>query len=223
MAVAINGSYYNGWTGELIQGMVHSGWYAARYWDGENNSGFAWKFDRSAFIGGCTYHPEDKQLVVFQNGNSMQIDNLNVPRENDQLILYTPQYDSNTNTPTDMFDVEVVVEMDRPTMLLTPDNLASGTVREIRKSLGSTYIQFDQVVLSAQGDARKKLLDNVEIGDRIEIYQKIRNCDYEPVKPDWTKTFASVGMGFHFLRQGVIYSYSDNAGATERHPRTAIA
>ena len=223
VAVAINGSYYNGLTGELIQGMVHSGWYAARYWNGENNSGFAYKFDRSVFIGGCVYHPEDKQLVVFQNGNSMQIDDLNVPRENDQLVLYTPQYNHHTNTPEDMFDVEVVVEMSRPTMLLPSQDTVRGTVKEIRKSQGSTYIQFDQVVLSAQGDARKTLLDNVEIGDQIEIYQKIRNCDYEPVQPDWTRTFASVGMGFHFLRGGVIYPYFDNAGATERHPRTAIA
>ena len=222
VAVAINGSYYNGLTGDIIQGMVHSGWYATRYWNGEDNSGFAWKFDRSAFIGGCVYHPEDKQLVVFQNGNTMQINDFNVPRGDDELILYTPQYDSNTNTPEGKFDVEVVVDMTRPNMLLQPDDLARGTVREIRKNQGSTYIQFDQVVLSAQGDARAKMLDNVEIGEEIEIYQKIRNCDYEQIKPDWTKTFASVGMGFHFIKQGVIQSFPDNGGALERHPRTAI-
>ena len=223
VAVAINGSYYNGLTGKITQGMVHSGWYAKRYWNGESNSGFAWKFDRSAFIGGCVYHPEDKQLVVFQDGSTMEIDEFNAPRGDDELILYTPQYDSNTNTPPDMFDVEVVVEMTRPNMLLPFQDLARGTVREIRKSLGSTYIQFDHVVLSAQGDARRKLLDSVEIGDEIEIYQKIRNCDYEEVKPDWTKTFASVGMGFHFLKQGVKQYFPYNDGALQRHPRTAIA
>lgn len=223
VAVAINGSYYNGLTGQITQGMIHSGWYAKRYWNGESNSGFAWKFDRSAFIGGCVYHPDDKRLVVFQDGSTMDIDEFNAPRGDDELILYTPQYDSNTNTPPDMFDVEVVVEMARPTILLPFQDLSSGIVREIRKSLGSTYIQFDHVVLSAQGDARKKLLDNVEIGDEIEIYQKIRNCDYEVVKPDWTKTFASVGMGFHFIKQGVKQSFPDNDGALQRHPRTAIA
>ena len=125
VAVAINGSYYNGLTGQITQGMIHSGWYAKRYWNGESNSGFAWKFDRSAFIGGCVYHPDDKQLVVFQDGSTMDIDEFNAPRGDDELILYTPQYDSNTNTPPDMFDVEVVVEMARPTILLPFQDLSS--------------------------------------------------------------------------------------------------
>ena len=36
--------------------MVQSGWYAKRFDDLGGGSGFAWKLDRSAFIGECVDH-----------------------------------------------------------------------------------------------------------------------------------------------------------------------
>ena len=60
VVVAVNGSYFEPYTGIPFQGQVHSGWYAKRFDDcqtGSGGSGFSWKLDRSAFIGATISHP----------------------------------------------------------------------------------------------------------------------------------------------------------------------
>jgi hypothetical protein len=100
--------------------------------------------------------------------------------------------------------------------------MVTGVVREIRKNQGSSLIPYDYVVLSAHGTAKTRLLSNVEVGDEIGITQSIQNCDTS-LDFDWADTYASIGGSFYFLKDGVIQHFPDNAGATYRHPRTAIA
>jgi len=224
VVVAINGSFEEPGADIPASGQIHSGWYAKRFDDLGGGSGFFWKLDRSAFIGQCVYHRPEKQLITFtKSGNKMEFGGINFARGADELIVYTPQYDSDTNT--DNLGVEVLVEMTRPSLILPEPAIAKGYVREIRNGQGSTKIPFDHVVLSATGIARTTLLNNISVGDEIGISQEItqfaEGCGGS-LSGDWTKTYASISGSYEFLENGVINSFGD-PGATERHPRTAIA
>jgi hypothetical protein len=224
VVVAINGFFYNTSTGVPRSGQIQSGWYAKRFDDYAGESGFAWRLDRTPFIGGCVVHPENKQTVSIPAiGKTLWIDGTNVARGTNELILYTPQFD--TNTQTDDSGTEILVELTRPSLIIPgPNYYVRGYVRGISKNLGATFIPFDHVVLSAHGTKAEKL-SNVNIGDEIRIAQEIthykQNCS-TPNSLDWTKTYASIGGSFVFLKDSQIIHYND-PGALERHPRTAIA
>lgn len=235
VVAAINGSYEDPQTIFPDRGVVQSGWYAKRFTDNVN-SGFGLKLDGTPFIGGCVSHPFEKQRVSFSNGEYQVITDINAPRGDNQLILYTPQY--NSNTLTSDAGVEVIVQMDNPTLIRSTPANASGHVVEIRTNQGSTPIPFDAVVLSASHrppppdpdlrDEANFLINHVQVGDVIGISHTIRNkeeskCSIEAPEVDWTETYTSLGGDFHFLNKGTIQPYSTNAGATARAPRTAIA
>ena len=134
-------------------------------------------------------------------------------------MIYTPQYDFNTRTGND--GVEVLVEMLQPAGI---GSRAKGYIRSIR-DVGSTRIPFDHLVISARGLAGKRLAEHARIGERVGILSSIdfssRDCR-DAFPTTWDSAFASIGGSFNFLRYGNIVSYSDNAGATSRHPRTAV-
>ncbi|MCL4560314.1 MAG: phosphodiester glycosidase family protein [Chloroflexi bacterium] len=224
VVVAINGSYLETATGLPQNGMVQSGWYVKRFDNLEGWSGFGWTTDRTAFIGQCVATPSDGQVISYPaTGNTQKISGVNVPRGNNQLILYTPQY--NGQTRTDNSGVEVVVEMTRPTSPLALPDGAVGYVREIYDGRGSTPIPFDSIVLSASGSARTELLANILVGDVIGISQQIKSFDTDcksSLPVDWGNTYASIGGAFTFLRDGEI-KHMNETGAIVRHPRTAIA
>lgn len=225
VVVAINGYYFDPATGVPHRGQINSSWYAKRFDELQNGSGLAWKTDRSVFIGECIKNPADKQVVTFlKTGTTQQINGINQPREADELILYTPQYDADTNTGDDNKSTEAIVELTKPVSAVNAVDMITGTVKSIRNNVGSAPIPFDHVVLSAVGSARDLLLSTNDLneGDIIGITQRIVNCNTS-LPFEWKGTYASIGGHFHFLKNGSIQSYPDNQGAITRHPRTAIA
>jgi len=225
VVVAINGSGYTA-NAEPKSGMIVSGFYAKRFDDLGGGSGFGWRLDRSAFIGKCVSHEPDQQFVSFPDsstGETLKIDGVNVGRGPNQLIIYTPQYGENTRTSTG--ELEVVIELGQP--LLPQSNPGVlGNVREIRDGAGSTPIPFDTVVLSASGSARQILLNNLAINARVEINQRIQHSDWDCNGENtfsWAGTYASMHGDYAVLREGEVYPKSEDAGATNRQPRTAIA
>jgi hypothetical protein len=223
VAVAINGSYFDLNTGIPWSGQVQSGWYAKRFDDLGGGSGFAWMLDRSAIIGDCIFHRPEKQLITYPiTHNTQQIAHVNTPRDADELVVYTPQY--NSYTRTDNSGVEVVVEMMRPTMILPEPAYASGIVRQVRIGEGNSLIPFNSIVLSASGTASYILEESAHVGDEIRISQEITSYEGDCATPfslNWTKTYASIAGAYFFLKNGQILDY-DDPGATARHPRTAI-
>lgn len=223
VVVAINGNYYDIKTGIPENGQIHSGWYAKRFDDLGGGSGFAWTLNRTPFIGRCVTHPHLKQLIQkISTQETIEFSGINEARDGDELIIYTPQYDSNTRTND--AGLEILVEMTRPTLILPTPYFARGYVREIRNSAGSTHIPFDHIVLSASGLAMTDL-SIFELGDEVGVSQEITDfqfgCD-PPTWIDWSKTYASIGGSFRFLQDNAIVDFTD-LGALERHPRTAIA
>ena len=242
VVVAINGDYtFKDQDGNVIpgvpeRGQVNSSWYAKRFSDLHSGSGFVWKLDRSAFIGECIVHPyppkdnpyiNRKQIVTFlKTGVNQLFHGINIPRGDDDLIIYTPQYDK--TTLTDGTGIEVLVELSESFLIRPEPLMITGVIRGIYDGDGSTSIPFDHVVLSASGAARDELLDNqIMVGDEIGISQEIRHYeeDCETLLPDydWSHTYASVGGSFYFLRDDHIRGFFDKPGATARHPRTAVA
>jgi len=224
VVVAINGSYFDLGNGVPQGGQMQSGWYAKRFDNLGGWSGFAWKLDRSAFIGECVYHRPEKQFILFPaTGNTQLINDVNDPRGKDELVLFTPQFNSRTGTINE--GVEVLVEMARPTMILPTPAYASGTVRQIYIDKGNNLLPFNYVALAASGTAAQTLLENVQVGSEIRISQEITSYESDcatPISLSWTKTFASIQGAFFFLNNGQIREFTD-PGATTHHPRTAIA
>ena len=229
VVVAVNGSYFDWNTGKIFGGQIHSGWYAKRFRDcetGSGGSGFAFKLDGSVFMGGTVSHPASKQTATFlsDGGEYQEFQGINVSRDNDELILYTPQYGSSTGT--DSSGSEVLVELQQPSLVTT--DMVVGKVVDVRKDAGSTPIPFDHVVLSAKGSAENRLLNYADEGDEIGISHKIKSyvsgCGSSQADEiDWENTYASVDGAFYFLKAGQIRDFLDDGGATARNPRTAVA
>jgi hypothetical protein len=223
VVIAVNGSYYDVPTGKPWGGMVQSGWYAKRFDDLGGSSGFGWKLSRTPFIGECIDHPDAKQLITYSDTFSQTFQGINITRTANSLMLFTPQY--NVNTGTGNGGSEVVVQLSRPLLIIPTPRAVTGTITAIYTHTGSTPIPFDSVVLSAKGTAETTMLPHVQVGDVISISQEIKsyrfNCS-SPLALDWSKTYASLGGAFYFLRKGVIRPYSDDSGAIIRAPRTAI-
>jgi hypothetical protein len=233
VAVAINGFYFGNPTepvGVPWSGQIHSGWYAKRFWNLESGSGFAWNLDRSAFIGECISHPADKQQVTyFRDGlviGNQFFDGINMAREDDQFILYTPQFDGATTTPNSLESIEILVQLTNPALIIPYGDMAvaeKGTIVDIRNNKGGTLIPFDHVVLSMHGVKKDDFQAlGIREGDQVGISQKIKNCASAP-DVAWDETYASIGGAFYFLKAGVIPDFSDDDQANVRDPRTAIA
>ena len=222
--VAINGYFFDTETGVPWRGQVQSGWYAKRFDDRQSGSGFAWKADRSAFVGACVIHRPDKQLITFlPGGQVLSFDGINLPRGQDQLILYTPHYDASTLTGPDGLEVEV--ELSRPALLLSLPEMVTGTIQAVHDGAGSTPLPFDHIVLSASGAAAAALRPLAVVGAQVGLSQEIRSYAEDcrtPLPLDWTRTYAGIGASFYFLKDGQVQP-SNDLGAILRHPRTAIA
>ncbi len=166
VVAVINGSFHNEETGSPLSGMVQSGWYLKRFDDLGGGSGFAWKLDRGAFIGGCVRHPPEGQLVTYlESGDQQIIDGIDDRRQGDELVVYTPAFDFRTHTSD--LGIEVVVELDQPFTILPYPQMVHGVVRAIHVDQGNSPIPFDSVVLSASGDAAKTLRAHAQVGARV--------------------------------------------------------
>ncbi len=235
VVVAINGYFFNNQTyqgpiGVPWSGQIHSGWYAKRFDDYNGDAGFIWRFNRSAFIGDCVYHTSNKQKISFENTSYQpNLHAINVLRDDESLILYTPQYDSNTGTSSTAGQpiLEILIEMTRPTSILPMPAKALGYIREIRDQQGSTQLPFDHIVLTAWGSVRDTLLNRINngliaIGDSVGISQEVSICPDSPFD-DWTNTYAGLGGDYHFLNDGVIRTDFSNPDAWVPNSRTAVA
>jgi hypothetical protein len=222
VVAAINGSYVDGDTGQALSGQVISGWYAKRYDSLGGGSGFAWTRDRVPFVGKCVNTEPDKQIITFAGGATQRIDGVNVPREEGELVLYTPQF--GTSTQTVPGGVEVLVRMGSPAGIKPSPSGAPGTIDAVLSGSGSSLISYDHVVLSASGAAADTLINNANVGDPILISQELRHYEtdcFTQNPQSWRNTYAAVSGAYEFLQAGEIIMFGDS-GAINLHPRTAI-
>ncbi len=224
---AINGYYFDLESGTPWRGVVQSGWYAQRFDEVESGSGFVWTRDGRAFVGGCLYHPAGKQTVtLLASGKTLRFQGLNRPRGDDELVLYTAQYDADTGTSDD--GLEVLVELRAPLGIAPSgsDAQVTGVVRAIRDHAGSTPLPYGYVVLSASGKARRQLRKSVAVGDAVGIHQEIAHFAPDcrsPNADEWGGAYAALGGDYVLLRDGQTTDDVLKAEAQRRNARTAIA
>jgi hypothetical protein len=220
VVVAINGSFLETNTTIPYSGMIQSGWYAKRYID-DSGSAFGWKYaanvaDRQIFIGDCVLNHDFKQYVKNnRTGEIYYIDGINIPRPSNRMVLYTPHYNTTTLTASD--GIEVVVEMRRATVLISP-NGAYGIVVDKQED-GNSYIPFDHIVLSAHGTAAEILYNDIQKGDELVLSQEITNCFL--TETNWVKAYAGITGDHTYLKDGVFMPHPTKNLVVE--PRTAIA
>ncbi len=223
VVVAVNGSFFDRSSGDPVSGVIHSGWFTKWYGSLEGGSGFAWTLERNAFLGQCVYRRPDRQVVTFlASGQRQTIGGIDVPMGGQDLIVYTPDYES--QGPLGDSTLQVLVELNRPAMIMPLPAMVTGTVTAVRRSRNPYAILFDHVLLAANGEAQTEALANTHVGDRVGLSMEISDLGPDcksHISYDWTKAYAGVGGSFDFLRDGVIRSF-DDLGATRRNPRTAV-
>jgi hypothetical protein len=227
VVVAINGSFFDTETGVPWSGQLQSGWYAKRFSDRQNSSGFVWTRERQAFVGACVVHRPGRQVVTLsRTGETFPFDGINVPRGENDLILYTPQYDAATPLFDENTDgLEILVELPKPLGFAPLPSMLTGSVRQVREGEGATLIPFDHVVLSATGKSYRALRGKVAVGDTLGVSQELHHLmpDCRTSNPlSWEKAYAGVAGGNIFLSEGMV-SPLNELGAVLRNPRTAIA
>lgn len=224
VVIAVNGDWFY-WTGLVYGGQAHSGWYSKPVYCEFGGNQFAWSLGRVPYIGGCTNASSSTFAVNFPaTGQTLSAAGLNRARGADELVIYTPQFDSTTKTSAP--GVEVAVEMASPTLILPSPDAVSGVVREIRQNEAGVYIPFDCIVLSATGTAATQLLANASVGAAVRLSQSVTsyeaNCS-TPSSYNWRDTYASIGGGHAVLQNGVVQDYSADPVMANRHPRTCVA
>ncbi len=232
VVIAINGYFFGPShepSGVPWSGQIYSSWYSKRFTEVRGDAGFTWLSDRTAFIGKCVSHRSERNDVTFVGASyDPNIDAINVVRDDEELILFTPQYDSTTRTlETGAIPrVEILIEVTRPTRLISDPSYVRGYIRQIRRNAGSTHIPFDHIVLSAWGSIGQSLVSrinngDIEVGNEVRITQEITDCPVD-AQHDWSGAYAGIGGDYHFLNGGA-YTAPNNPDAGVPNSRTVIA
>lgn len=150
--------------------------------------------------------PSDKSLSAFcpQLSKFMAFNAVNLPRQNNQAVLYTPRYGQHTGTPETPDAIELQL-------------LSDGTVQQIGSH--DLAIPADGYVISAQGAAAPWLREQAYAGMRMLVFSKIWDT--------WAQARHLLGGGPTLVKNGQIH-----VTATEekfqpditqgRAPRTAL-
>jgi hypothetical protein len=106
-------------------------------------------------IGGFTRETISAELP---DGRRLPIDGIDRERGEDELILYTPEYNEEMRTKTNQWGIEVVV--------------VEGKVMEVRNGLGDSQIPPNGFVLSAHygpSSSKAKELAELKVGDSLRV------------------------------------------------------
>jgi hypothetical protein len=221
---AINGYFYDTETGIPTRGQVSSGWYVKRFDDFENGSGLSWKENGEIFFGGCVVHRGAKQTIThFPTGKTFSIKGINIPREDNSIIVYTSHYGATTKTDDE--GIEVVVELSAPLGIVPNGDKVTGRVLQVRDQTGSTPILFDQAIISASGEFHSLIRSFLKEGDEVGFSQEIKHFEPDcktPNQNDWMYSRAALGSSFIFLEGGELSGF-DDLGAILKTARTAVA
>jgi len=224
--VAINGDYFSFETDHSSSGQIISGWLAKRFRDYAGGSGFVWTYEREAFLGGNVQNKKKFQTIIFSDSQEMKITNINTPRGEDELVLYTPHYSDRTHTSAD--GVEVVVRVVESLGVAAKTKSNKGKIVEIRPHRDSSLLPFDHVVLSGHGSAARKLLNHAKVGEELQFKLDLIDHGVNELPPKrWRNVRASLGGHFYCVMNGKVpadrWERKGKPGAVNRHPRTAVA
>ena len=144
--------------------------------------------------------------VVASTKARRRVDGVNRPRLDNELVVFTPEFNRTTLTGPD--GIEAVVE--------------KGRVRFVRDGAGDTEIPRDGWAVSAQGAAAGWVRTNVRRGARLEMKSNVRLSPRPAFIPEFV-----IGGGPRLVQNGRPAPAGDPESfspgfADARHPRTAV-
>lgn len=156
-------------------------------------------------------------LSLTHKANTYEISGINKVRNNDNLILYTPENEGGY-TNTNPYGMEVIFTSASKNKELAFGDTITGTVSAIKPygDQTNTQVPADGFVLSAHGD-KLAILKAMSIGEEIEIQINIDD--------KWKDSKYMVASGPMLVNNGKVELGMDpnSSRAKERAPRTAIA
>jgi hypothetical protein len=156
------------------------------------------------------------ELNATHAGVTTPLTSINRVRNNDQLLLYTPE--QGTTTGTNQYGYEVVFTGASKNRELAFGDVITGTVSAIRPYGDTTTktIPEDGFVLSAHGE-KMQILKAMQLGTKVEISINI--------DPKWQNSKYMLVSGPRLVDNGIVSLSMDpnSSKATERTARTAIA
>lgn len=210
---AVNASFFGSGIG-IIGNLATGGNYIQTPDAGRNWPVFSWNDDGGMVIALNPALQEGR--LRFADSSTIDIDILNGIRQQNTLVLYTPDWGPSTTTTA--VGVEVILEgVNYPAR---PGKWTGGTVTAIRTggdSLNNT-IPENGAVLSARDGRGEELLSRVSPGDAVSWRFRLEDRDYNNTR------MMVDGAGW-IVRDGEPATNTWNFGASfmGRHPRTAIA
>jgi len=145
--------------------------------------------------------------TVLVDGGTRPVDGINRPRENDELVLFTPEFHRTTLTGPE--GIEAIAR--------------NGLIVAVRDGAGSGPIPADGWILSAAGAAARWARERLRVGARVDVRTEIKADPPLPFAAEF-----SVGGGPLLIKGG--QSIAEAEAALEkfnadficgRHPRTA--
>lgn len=140
----------------------------------------------------------------LQNRQRMRFNAVNLPRQNQQMVLYTPRYGAKTGTAPSEDALELQILSDGTVQAMAPANLA---------------IPEDGYVISAHGQGARWLKANAYVGMRALVYSQVLG--------QWEQILHMVGGGPRLIKNGQLHVTSEQERfqadiAKGRAPRTAL-
>jgi hypothetical protein len=150
----------------------------------------------------------DFEASVVIGPDKYTVSGINRPREEDELIVYTPEFHRTTLTPPGGLEAAV----------------QNGRVAAVVDGAGSSAIPSDGFVVSAGGRARAWALPRLRTGVRLDLEQRLAAS---PPLPFSAETI--IGGGPYLVRAGRPFGpeeadaegFSRSEFTAKRHPRTA--
>lgn len=156
-------------------------------------------------------------VIVNYKGQDTELNGLNIKRETDQGVVYTPQHHS-SKTPTNKFGMEFIVETPETINATKFGQTLTGKVTAIRAygDENSSKIPRNGFILSFNGKALEKF-KSVQIGEEITVSFKIDDR--------WMNAEYMMASGPLLVLDGKVNMTIDpnSSRAKEVAPRTAIA
>ncbi len=116
------------------------------------------------FVAAASVFAQNQQQIIGANGQTFKVTGKDRQRNNEEIVVYTPDYYK--KNPTFKNGVDVYVVDDKVSVI---QDRAGAVYMQNKPDPGIIAVDKNGYVLSAQGKARKWILANLKVGDKITL------------------------------------------------------
>ncbi len=157
-------------------------------------------------------------IQIGYNGSNYQITGLNRERQNDETIIFTPQY-SSQYTNSNQYGIEIVIDTGQPITHTQYGQQVSGKVVKVRDYGSKEKVEIPKTgfVLSVHGAKGLERFKNMQVGEDVSLSLSIDD--------KWMDSQFMLASGPMLLKDGKpnITMDTSNWRASTRTARTAVA